>query len=114
MLVETGHAAKAADMVLLIFIDDLQHVRPDQFAVLISALHHCAHLKLPLTIVGAGLPQLLILAGEARSYAERLFDYPLVDRLDNQAAQNAIRKPERDLGVDFNDDAMQELSLIHI
>ncbi|MCY7370914.1 MAG: hypothetical protein LH479_08615 [Polaromonas sp.] len=76
MLVETGHAAKAADTVLLIFIDDLQHVRPDQFAVLISALHHCAHLKLPLTIVGAGLPQLLRLAGEARSYAERLFDYP--------------------------------------
>ena len=90
----------------MIFIDELQYVKQDQFAVLISALHRCAHLKLPLTLVGAGLPQLLSLAGEAKSYAERLFDYPIVDKLGRIAAEDAIRKPASDLDVAFDNDAV--------
>ena len=109
LFVEIGQAAKAANTVLVIFIDELQYVKQDQFAVLISALHRCAQLKLPLTLVGAGLPQLLSLAGEAKSYAERLFDYPLVDKLESQAADDAIRKPAHELGVSFDDDAALEI-----
>ena len=109
LLTEIGYAAKSANTVLVIFIDELQYVKQDQFAVLISALHRCAQLKLPLTLVGAGLPQLLSLAGEAKSYAERLFDYPVVDKLGRQAAEDAIRKPASDLNVNFDDDAVFEI-----
>lgn len=109
LFVEVGNAAKAAQTVLVIFIDELQYVKQTEFAALISSLHRCAQLKLPLTVVGAGLPQLLSLAGEAKSYAERLFDYPIVDKLDKFAAEDAIRKPARHLNVDYEDKAVASI-----
>jgi len=109
LFVEVGHAAKAARTVLVIFIDELQYIKPLEFAALISALHRCAQMKLPVTVVGAGLPQLLSLAGEAKSYAERLFDYPIVDKLDRVAAEAAIRKPAKNLHVDYDDAAVERI-----
>jgi AAA ATPase domain len=106
LFVATGQAAKAANTVLAIFIDELQYVNQNEFAALISALHRCTQLKLPLTVVGAGLPQLLGLAGKAKSYAERLFDYPIIDKLDKFAAEAAIRKPAQHLNVDYEDAAV--------
>ena len=105
LLVQTGEAAKAAGSVMVMFIDELQYVKESQFAALISALHRCAHLRLPITLVGAGLPQLLALAGEAKSYSERLFEYPHVDKLNTSAAMDALRKPAQQLGVNYTDDA---------
>jgi hypothetical protein len=105
LLVQTGEAAKAAGTVMVMFIDELQYVKENQFAALISALHRCAHLRLPITLVGAGLPQLLALAGEAKSYSERLFEYPQVDKLNTSAAMDALRKPAQQLGVNYTDDA---------
>lgn len=106
LFVEAGQAAKAAKTVLVMFIDELQYIKSAEFAALISALHRCAQMKLPITVVGAGLPQLLSLAGEAKSYAERLFDYPIVDRLDPRSAEDAIRKPAQALGVDYDSAAV--------
>lgn len=105
LLVQTGEAAKAANTVMVMFIDELQYVKEDQFGALISALHRCAHLRLPITLVGAGLPQLLALAGEAKSYSERLFEYPQVDKLNTSAALDALRKPAHQLGVNYTDEA---------
>jgi AAA ATPase domain len=109
LLVQTGEAAKAAGTVMVMFVDELQYIKQDQFAALISALHRCTHLKLPITLVGAGLPQLLAQAGEAKSYAERLFDYPQVDKLNRDAAMDALRKPAAELSVVFDDDAATEI-----
>ena len=109
LFIEAGNAATAAGTVLVLFVDELQYIKQDQFAALISALHRCGQLKLPLTLVGAGLPQLLSLAGEAKSYAERLFDYPIVDRLDKVAAEQAIRKPALALGVVYEDLAVDAI-----
>lgn len=109
LFVAVGQAAKAAKTVLVIFIDELQYVKHAEFAALISALHRCAQLKLPLTVVGAGLPQLLSLAGEAKSYAERLFDYPIIDKLDKFAAEDAIRKPALHLNVNYEDAAVADI-----
>jgi hypothetical protein len=106
---EVGRAAKAAKTVLVIFIDELQYIKQTEFAALISALHRCAQMKLPITVVGAGLPQLLSLAGEAKSYAERLFDYPTVDKLDATAAEIAIRKPAQSLQVDYDSAAVDRI-----
>ena len=108
-MVAVGNAAQAANTVMVLFIDELQYVKQDQFAALISALHRCAQLKLPVTLVGAGLPQILSLAGEAKSYAERLFEYPIIDKLGQIAAESAIRKPAHELGVEFTDGAVAEI-----
>ena len=109
LFVEVGKSAQVANTVFVIFIDELQYVKQIEFAALISALHRCAQLKLPLTVVGAGLPQLLSLAGEAKSYAERLFDYPIIDKLDRFAAEDAIRKPALHLNVEYEDAAVEDI-----
>lgn len=109
LFVESGIAAKNAGTVLALFIDELQYIKQDQFAALISALHRCAQQNLPIAVVGAGLPQLLSIAGEAKSYSERLFDYPIVDKLARSPATDVIRKPALALGVAFEDEAVDEI-----
>jgi hypothetical protein len=84
-----------------IFIDELQYVEENELAALISALHRCAQQKLPLCVVGAGLPQLRGRAGKAKSYAERLFDYPEIGPLAVPAARQALVKPAEHLDVEF-------------
>lgn len=96
-----GQAAKEADTALIIFIDELQYVEEDQLASLITALHRCAQKQAPVMLVGAGLPQLPGLMGRAKSYAERLFDFPFVGPLDDAAARDAIEKPAEALDVLF-------------
>lgn len=109
LLEVVARAAKAANTALLIFIDELQYVAEDEFAALISALHRCAQQKLPICVVGAGLPQLRGRAGKAKSYAERLFDFPEVGPLSAEAAQRALVKPAEDLAVEFSVAAVEEI-----
>lgn len=106
LLEATGVAAKEADTALVLFIDELQYVEEDQLAALITALHRCAQRQLPVALVGAGLPQLRGRMGNAKSYAERLFEFPLVAALPPEAARTAIRKPAHDAGVEITDDAL--------
>src|SRR5260370_19917917 len=109
LLEQVGAAAKSAGTALVLFIDELQYLKEDQFAALISALHRCAQGRLPVTVVGAGLPQLLALAGNAKSYAERLFDFPQIGALDPEEAALAIVKPARDKGADYIPEAADEI-----
>ena len=85
-------SAKKAGTALVLFIDELQYVKEAELAALISALHLCAQRKLPICVLGAGLPQLRGIAGDAKSYAERLFDFPFIGALDEQAARDTIVK----------------------
>ena len=101
LLEEVGVAARKADTAVVVFVDELQYLKEDQFAALISALHRCAQAKLPVAVVGAGLPQLTGLAGNAKSYAERLFDFPMIGALADPEAELAIVKPAKKEGVDF-------------
>lgn len=105
LLEQVGMAARAAKTVLVIFIDELQYVKEDQLAALISALHRCAQSKLPVTVVGAGLPQLRGRMGEAKSYAERLFDFPEIGPLTPAEARDALIKPAQNEGVELGDAA---------
>src|SRR3569832_1309315 len=65
LLAHVGAAARAAETAVVLFIDELQYVAEPQMAALISAQHRCAQEQLPVTIVGAGLPQLRGRIGEA-------------------------------------------------
>jgi hypothetical protein len=106
LLEQVGRAAKAGATILVIFIDELQYVEEAQMAALISALHRCAQSQLPVTVVGAGLPQLRGRMGEAKSYAERLFEFPEIGPLAKADAKLAIVKPAQDENVEVADEAV--------
>ena len=76
LLEAVGEAAQKAGTALVLFVDELQYVEEPQLAALIVALHRAAQRSLPVVLVGAGLPQLRGQMGRAKSYAERLFDFP--------------------------------------
>jgi len=101
LLEAAGRAAQAADTALVMFIDELQYVEEEQLASLITALHRCAQQKVPVMLVGAGLPQLPGRMGRAKSYAERLFDFPFVVPLDTVAARDALEVPAVELDVAY-------------
>jgi hypothetical protein len=106
LLEAAGQAARQGQTALAIFADELQYVAEDQLAALITALHKTAQQSLPVMLIGAGLPQLRGRMGRAKSYAERLFDFPQIGPLPAQAARLAISKPVRDAGADITDDAL--------
>ncbi len=99
LLEAAGAAAKSAETALAIFIDELQYVEEEELAALITALHRTAQRSLPVVMVGAGLPQLRGRMGRAKSYAERLFDFPEIGPLPETAAKLAITRPAESLGV---------------
>lgn len=101
LLEAAGRAALAAGTALILFVDELQYVEEEQLASLITALHRCAQRQVPVMLVGAGLPQLPGRMGRAKSYAERLFDFPFVGPLDSNAAHAALEVPARELGVSY-------------
>ena len=101
-----GEAAKSGDTALAIFIDELQYVEEEQLAALITALHRAAQRQLPIVLVGAGLPQLRGHMGRAKSYAERLFDFPEIGPLNEEAARQALAKPAEAEGAAFEPDAL--------
>jgi type II secretory pathway predicted ATPase ExeA len=109
LLEAVARAAKEAGTALAIFIDELQYVDEEQLAALFSALHRCSQQKLPVCIVGAGLPQLRGRAGKAKSYAERLFDYPEVGPLPKDAAAQALVKPAKELQVEYTPGAVEAI-----
>jgi len=106
-----GAAAREAGTALVLFIDELQYVKEDQLAALITALHRAAQRRLPVVLVGAGLPQLRGQMGRAKSYAERLFDFPEVGPLPEADARIAVEKPAAGQGVAITGEALH--SIVH-
>ncbi|MYD51824.1 MAG: ATP-binding protein [Dehalococcoidia bacterium] len=109
LLEVVGVAAKADESCVALFIDELQYVKEDELAALITALHRTAQRGLPVTMVGAGLPQVRGRMGKAKSYAERLFEFPEIGPLSPEDAKLAIAKPAKDEGVDIEPFALDTI-----
>jgi hypothetical protein len=109
LLVAAGEAAREKGTVVVIFIDELHVIARKELAALIMALHVASQDLLPITLVGAGLPQIPARMGEAKTYAERLFDFPRIDRLDRVAAEQALCVPAQKHQVTFTPDAINEI-----
>lgn len=101
-----AEAAKAAEKPVAILVDEVQYLSVEDLAALIVALHRIGQKNLPLILFGAGLPQLAAVSGEAKSYAERLFDFPSVGPLAEEAAREAIRAPVEAAGEVIADEAL--------
>jgi hypothetical protein len=109
LLVAIAEAAVERKMAVGLFIDEVQYLSADELAAVVVACHEIAQRNLPLLFIGAGLPQIAALAGNAKSYAERLFNYPQVDQLPPAAARDALEKPAKSEGVVFEPAAVAEI-----
>lgn len=107
LLEAVGAAGRSAQTAIVMFVDELQYVRENELAALITAIHLCGQRQLPVTLVAAGLPALRGNTGKAKSYAERLFDFPTVGPLSRFDSEQAIRKPAFEQGVTFEDKALE-------
>ena len=109
LLCAVGEAAQDRKSAVAILIDEVQYLTETEMSALIMAIHRVSQRQLPLVLIGAGLPQLVGLAGRSKSYAERLFRYPTVGALSEIEARNALQGPVAKNGVSFDDDALDEL-----
>ncbi len=109
LFVELGEVARDHDTGVLITIDELHYVRRPILEALVMGVHRATQLSLPVTVAGAGLPSLASLTGEAKSYAERVFTFPVIDSLDGDQAVEALEVPAADEGVRWTTDALVRL-----
>ncbi len=107
MLIAVAEAAAARNTAVALFIDEVQYLSADELAALIVSCHEAAQRGLPLLLIGAGLPQIAALAGNAKSYAERLFSYPEVGPLQPAAARAALERPAESHNVTFSPQAVE-------
>jgi AAA ATPase domain len=106
VFVAVGEAARELDGGVVFLMDEVQFLSTVELEALIAALHKSVQRQLPITLVGAGLPQLPRLAGEAKSYAERLFQFPRIGQLGDPEAARALVDPAAELGVEYTPEAV--------
>ena len=104
-----GAAARADGTCVVMFVDEIQYIKEDELAALITALHRTSQRQMPVVMVGAGLPQVRGRLGSAKSYAERLFDFPEIGALSTEDARLAIAKPAQMEGVEIEADALDAI-----
>jgi hypothetical protein len=104
-------AALAAehDTGIALFLDELQDAPAADLSAVCAAVHDTSQAGSPLLVVGAGLPHLPAVLTAAKSYAERLFTYRSVARLDPTAASLAVTAPAAREGVRFTDEGLSAL-----
>jgi len=104
-----GEAAQDRGRAVAVIIDEIQYLDETEMSALIMAMHRLSQRQLPMTLIAAGLPQLVGLAGRSKSYAERLFQYPAVGPLAVDDARDALRDPLSRQGVEITDTALDAL-----
>lgn len=109
LLVEVGAAAQAHGTGFSLILDEMQHLSRRDLGALIVGLHRAKQKGLPVALVGAGLPLLPELTGEAKSYAERGFEFRPIGALDPEAAATALEQPAREQGVGWEQQATERV-----
>lgn len=104
-----GQEAKECNAFIALVIDEMQLLSSEELSALCAALHQVSQRDFPIHLVGAGLPHITALLGNAKSYSERMFNFAEVGPLDAEAVRNAIVKPIKCKGEDIEDEAVQEI-----
>ena len=110
LLVALGDVARDQGKGVVFLFDEVQYLSLAELEALIAALHRTVQRALPITLVGAGLPQIPRLAGEAKSYAERLFKFPVIGSLPPREAVEALAAPALASGGSYADGAAEEIA----
>lgn len=109
VLVQLGDVARQHETGVAFFIDEMQFLKRAELEAVAAAMHRMSQQQLPIAIAGTGLPQLPGLVVDAKSYAERLFAYPRLDRLDADAAREALERPAEEVGVRYDPEALARI-----
>ncbi|MFZ4396950.1 MAG: ATP-binding protein [Kiritimatiellia bacterium] len=109
LLVAVAEAAEERQVAVAILIDEIQYFTSSELSALIMAMHRIQQRQLPIVLIGAGLPILPGLAGESKSYAERLFNFPDIGPLSEGDANKALQDPVKAVGVEFEVAALSEI-----
>lgn len=109
LFVAVGEAAEERQAPVVILVDEIQYLKKEELSALIMALHKMQQRQLPMVLIGAGLPILPALAGESKSYAERLFNFPVIGPLSETEAFKALQDPVKKAGVEFEAAALAEI-----
>ncbi len=109
LLSDLGGMASDTGRGIAIFIDEMQDLMPDDVSALCAACHELSQSRLPVIVVGAGLPHLPAVLSASKSYSERLFRYSRIDRLDRDAADAALTLPAEDEGATFTPEALDAM-----
>lgn len=109
LMVAVAEAAEERKCAVALFIDEIQYFSQKELGALIMGMHRLQQRQLPLVLLGAGLPILPGLAGESKSYAERLFSFPDVGALSEQDSAKALQEPALAAGVEFEVSALKAI-----
>ncbi|GBQ20649.1 hypothetical protein AA0472_0197 [Acetobacter estunensis NRIC 0472] len=109
MIAALGHAAQSRHTGVALFIDEIQNLPEKDLGALIMAMHRVMREGLPVVLAGAGLPHVITLVGQTKSYAERLFEFPAIGPLTAEECRDALHTPAEREGVDFTSDAVDEV-----
>ena len=109
LFLAVAEAAEERKTAVALLIDEIQYFNTKELSALIMAMHKMQQRQFPLTLLGAGLPILPGLAGESKSYAERLFSFPNIGPLSEPDAARALQDPVKAVGVEFTDEALAEM-----
>ena len=109
LFIHLGRVGQKINSGAVIFIDEVQYLKDDEFEALMAAIHRCNQLGLPVVIFAAGLPKIAKIAGDIKSYAERLFKFVEIDKLEEKDAKLALTRPAEKLNVHYTDDAIGEI-----
>ena len=109
LLLAVAEAAEGQEEAIALFVDEIQYFSEEEFSALIMAMHRIQQKALPMFLVGAGLPILPALAGNSKSYAERLFAFPKIDALNKEDARHALLSPLNKNNVEITPDAFEQI-----
>ncbi|MBS0635609.1 MAG: ATP-binding protein [Verrucomicrobia bacterium] len=104
-----GEAALARKSAVAIIIDEIQYLSEEELSALITAIHKMAQKRLPLTLIGAGLPNLIGHTGKSKSYSERLFNFYALGPLEKEDAISAVRNPIVEQHASITNEALDEI-----
>lgn len=109
LFIAIGEAAADRKIPVALFIDEIQYFNKKELGALIMGMHKIQQHQLPIVLLGAGLPILPSLAGESKSYAERLFSFPNIGALSKEDTAKALQDPAQEAGIVFESTALTEV-----
>ena len=104
-----GVIAQKQNKGAVLFIDEIQYIKDSEFEALMEAIHRTNQKNYPIVIFSAGLPKIAKVAGDVKSYAERLFDFIEIDSLNNEEAKLALIEPAKRFQINYTDDAVNKI-----
>ena len=104
-----GVIAQKQNKGVILFIDEIQYIKDDEFEALMEAIHRTNQKNYPIVIFSAGLPKIAKIAGDVKSYAERLFDFIEIDSLNNEEAKLALIEPAKRFQINYTDEAVNKI-----